>query len=324
MSTVFSYSAFGLALSSDCAIPGLSPSRRTANADTRIWFDAAPPGDAGRAREEAWYASAFIESNHPAVSVWKVGGGAFSRWRYSDGTEFLVDRRGCNVWARWPESSTLEDTATYLLGPILGFVLRLRGVTCLHASAVAVGGRAVAFVGPAYAGKSTMAAAFARLGHPVLADDLVALTDQRGSPHVEPAYPQVRLWPDSVALLYGSADALPALTPNWGKRCLDLTGGEAERFGHTRLPLAAVYVLGQRSSRSDGAAVARVSSPEALMALVANTHVNYLQDTGASAREFRSLGSLVAAVPVRKAVPPAGAAGLPTFCDRILEDVQHR
>ncbi len=36
-----------------------------------------------------------------------------------------------------------------LLGLILGFVLRLRGVTCLHASAIAVRDRAIALLGPA-------------------------------------------------------------------------------------------------------------------------------------------------------------------------------
>ena len=124
---------------------------------------------------------------------------------------------------RWPDSSTLEDAATYLLGPVLGFVLRLRGITCLHASAVAVGDRAIALMGPANAGKSTTAAGFSRMGFPVLADDIVALSEPDEILRVQPAYPQLRLWPESAAFLYGSADALPRLTPTWDKRALDLT-----------------------------------------------------------------------------------------------------
>lgn len=316
------YSAFGLRLQADRPVPGLTPLVSAAPADTRIWFRAAAPEAARGALEDAWYASSFIEAGQPAVRVWKIGNGAYVRWRYSDGTEFVVDRAGGDVWAAWPASSTLEDTVTYLLGPILGFVLRLRGVTCLHASAVAAGGRAIAFVGPACAGKSTTAAAFARLGHPVLADDVVALADEDGRPHVRPAYPQVRLWPESVAMLYGCADALPRLTPNWEKRCLDLTG-RGGRYEPRPLPLGAVYVLGERGTRG-GAPVERVKASEALLALVANTHVNYLQDPEARAREFRALGDLVAAVPVRKAVPPDGPAELPRFCEQVLDDVQHR
>lgn len=307
----------------DRAVPGLIALGEPASADTRIWFDAAWPAAAERASEELWYSSAFIEAGGPAVTVWKVARGAFFRWRYSDGTEFLVERTGTDVWARWPESSTLEDTTTYLLGPILGFVLRLRGVTCLHASAVALDDRAVAFVGPAYAGKSTTAAAFSRLGHPVLADDIVALVDDSGAPRVQPAFPQVRLWPESVELLYGTADALPRLTPNWEKRCLDLSSG-GSTFAQGPLPLAAVYVLGERGEHAGASAVACIPGVEALLALVANTHVNYLDDGPARAREFHSLGRVVASVPVKRAFAPADPAQLPRFCDRIVEDVQHR
>ena len=53
--------------------------------------------------------------------------------------------------------------------------LRLRGVPALHASAVAVGGAALAVVGSAGAGKSTTAAARAARGHAVVADDVLAL-----------------------------------------------------------------------------------------------------------------------------------------------------
>ena len=53
---------------------------------------------------------------------------------YADGTHFVVNQEGTTIWAGWPTTSTLEATFIYLLGPILGFVLRLRGVVSLHAS----------------------------------------------------------------------------------------------------------------------------------------------------------------------------------------------
>ena len=108
------------------------------------------------------------------------------------------------------ENLTIEDMATYLLGPVLGLLLRLRGVTCLHASAVAFGETAVAFVGSEGAGKSTTAAALARRGHAILSDDIVALAEHNGSFFVHPAYPYLCLWPESVESLYGSAEALPS------------------------------------------------------------------------------------------------------------------
>ena len=77
---------------------------------------------------------------------------------YADGTRFVVDEGGTEVWAWWPEGATLDATATYLLGPVFGWLLRLRGVLALHASVAALDGRAAAFAGPAGMGKSTTAA----------------------------------------------------------------------------------------------------------------------------------------------------------------------
>ena len=107
------------------------------------------------------YTSRFLlESGEPVLKVWQLASGALLRLDYFDGMQFWVAVQGAQIWAVWPDSLTLEDAATYLLGPVLGLALRLRGVTCLHASAVAFGDSAVAFVGDAGAGKSTTAAAF--------------------------------------------------------------------------------------------------------------------------------------------------------------------
>jgi hypothetical protein len=88
----------------------------------------------------------------------------------------------------------------YLLGPALGVLLQQRGLLVLHASAVAIGERVVAFVGESGWGKSTTAAALERRGHTVVADDVCAL-HLRGSedPLVFPAIPRLKL------------DAAPAL-----------------------------------------------------------------------------------------------------------------
>jgi hypothetical protein len=257
----------------------------------------------------------------PVLAVWEAGGGRFFRLRYADGTEFLVSRSGAEVWAAWPEPLTLEDTTTYLLGPVLGFVLRLRGAVCLHASAVALGGRAVALVGPAGAGKSTTAAAFARRGIPVLSDDVVVLDRRGASLWVQPGNPRLRLWPQSAEVLFGAPDALPLLTPNWDKLYLDL-GGNGFAFQETPLPLGAVYLLGTRNGDTHSPFVEPLPSREGLMELVANTYVNYLLDAPMRAREFELLGRLVRCVPVRRVVRPEDLARLPALCQAVLEDFQ--
>jgi len=70
----------------------------------------------------------------------------------------------------------------------------------MHASAVVLkDGRAVAFCGPSGRGKSTLAAAFYRAGHHLVTDDCLLLKNDDGVVSAVPAYPSLRLWPDSVA-----------------------------------------------------------------------------------------------------------------------------
>jgi len=140
-------------------------------------------------------------AGEPALRIWRVARGAFVRLEYEDGTQFWLDRRRENVWATWPDRLSLENTASYLLGPVLGLLLRLQGVTCLHASAVAFEDRSVAFVGQTGAGKSTTAAAFARQGYGVISDDIAALVERKGAFHLMPAYPHLCLWPELLTSL---------------------------------------------------------------------------------------------------------------------------
>jgi hypothetical protein len=263
------------------------------------------------------------ERGEPILAVWEVGNGRFFRLRYADGTQFLVGRSGAEVWATWPEPLTLEDTTTYLLGPVLGFILRLRGVVCLHASAVALGGRAVALLGPAGAGKSTTAAAFARRGVPVLSDDVVPLDDRCSTLRVQPGNPRLRLWSASAQALFGTPDALPRLTPNWDKLYLDLEekGGT---FQQTPLPLAAVYLLGERSPDPRAPFAESLSPQEGFLSLVGNTYVNYLLDRDMRAREFEVLSRLVKSVPLRRLVPHRDSSHLPALCEVIVEDCRAR
>jgi hypothetical protein len=281
-----------------------------------------PPlsGEEDGVPSEAVYASpAQAAGVEPTLRVWRVAEGRYLRFRYAGGTEFLIDRAGREVWGVWPEPSTVEDTAAYLLGPIFGFLLRLRGVVCLHASAVVVDGRALVLQGPSGAGKSTTAAAFARLGFPVLSDDVVAVEESPGGVAVRPGCPRLRLWPDSVRALFGAPDALPRLTPNWDKCYLDLSTREF-RFEPRPLPLGSVYLLGERRDEAAAPRTGGVTAREGLVELIANTYSNQLLDGGMRAHEFAVLGRLVATVPVRRAIPHASTDFLPGLCRAILDD----
>lgn len=318
----FHYSVFGLLLHSNLALPGVVPIISTARcSDVELHLGSSPYPEGGdlSAEEELVYVGSYTtETGEPSLRVWQVAKGVFLHIEYSDGTQFWLDQKRETLWAMWPETLSLEDTASYLLGPILGLLLRLRGVTCLHASVVAFDDRSVAFVGSQGAGKSTTAAAFAKDGQGVLSDDIAPLAEREGVFHVIPAYPHLSLWPDSVKMLFGSTEALPRFIPNWDKRRLDL-GNQGTRFEGRPLPLGAIYILGER--RPDPAPyLERMRPRSALLSLVADTYANKILDREMRASEFAVLGRLVTTIPIRQVHPHNDANRLEDLCRIIRED----
>lgn len=313
---------FGLKVRSNLPVPGLAPLESDSNAtDIKIHLGVSPnlkseiPADP----ETLTYTSSYTdESGNPGLRIWKTADGGFLRLAYYDGTQFWLDREGKSLWAVWPEALTLEDTASYLLGPVFGLLLRLRGVTCLHASAVSIENGCLAFVGAEGAGKSTTAAAFAREGRAVISDDVVALAESPEGFRVLPAYPLLCLWPDSVEMLYGSAEAVPRFSAGWEKRRL-LLGEQGTRFENRSLPLRAIYLLGDR--RPDPAPYAEpMPRQSGLLALLADTFANKILDRDLRAREFAVLGRLVTTVPIRRVYPHNDARRLAELCRIICED----
>lgn len=218
---------------------------------------------------------------------------------YSDGTRFYLDMARCEVWTTWPDTLTLEDTATYLLGPVMGHFLRRRGALCLHASALLLGGRCVVFAGPPGAGKSTLAAAMARRGQRVLAEDVCRLERDGDAFLIQPGYPRIRLWHDAADLIAVEPATLPLLTPNWDKRFLPLDEGATQLFHARPERLAAVFILTPRGEMAEPARVHELSGQHALAELAANTYGTRLLDRRRRGAEFSALGELARTVPVR-------------------------
>jgi len=235
---------------------------------------------------------------------------------YSDGVRFWFDRQGTKLWCTWPENLTISDAAVYLLGPVLGLLLRLRGVTCLHASAVAFGHQAVAFAGPAGAGKSTTAAALGRRGHAIVSDDIVAIEEREDGFFVFPAHPYLGLWPDSVEMLYGQDKRIPGFASTWDKGRLLLADHELQ-FQDRALPLAAVFLLEERTT--DSAAQFRDAAPsqKSMMELIANSYGTDLLEMDMRVREFELLGRLISRVPLFRVRPNVDRSKLPSLCDSI-------
>ncbi|HEV2618183.1 MAG TPA: hypothetical protein VGU63_16410 [Candidatus Acidoferrales bacterium] len=321
------YLVYGLRLASDRPISGLNSveSSQGDRADVSVQFEAEETESAADfAGETVWYVGDIVDHNgNPALKIWKHQQSGEYRMRYSHGLTFYLDARLTVIRVRCAVPMENDDVADFLLGPVLGVLLRLRGVICLHASVVGIQDKAIAFVGPPGAGKSTTAGLFSRRGHSVLSDDIAALFEREDSYYVLSAYPYLNLWPEMAALLTGpKVGSLPETsTAGMDKAKLRVPLDECNlRFQREGLPLAAIYVLAERSGESRAPFAMPLAPSEALMNLVANTYGNKTLDVSTRAQEFRVLGELTNVLPIRRVVANEDPSRLDRLYEIICED----
>ena len=223
-----------------------------------------------------------------------------------------------SVWCTWPPGATFEDAATYLTGPVLGFLLRLRGALAFHASAVQLEGGAFVLVGPHGAGKSTAATALGRRGCPIITDDVLHVTPAEGRWLAQPFPATLRLWPDSVRLALGVDSTLPRITPTWDKRALEIGMHRITGASHP-VPMCGIAFLDKREPSFRAPRIDALGGAAALVRLATHSSASHLLDDEARAREFMLLGRLVRDVPCVSAVAANTEAHFDAFIDLLYE-----
>jgi hypothetical protein len=309
----FAYKVYGLTLAASRPLPGLLAASSNAPVDVWVYFngESQPP-------------SAEVEQISSGVkALSKADGTYFHIWFRGDGQlDFEIDSEGRHISATW-RLSVIEEVTALLLGQVLGCALRLRGTLCLHACVMKMDQHAIAIVGESGAGKSTTAAALAKRGHAIVSDDIAVLNDCDQHWLVQPGYPRLRLWPESIKALYGSEYGLARVFSFSEKRFMDLSDSEtAWQFHNEPLPLAAIYVLGERQTGLAAPAIEPIPPATAVMALMAHRAADRLPlDKDKQAREFAGLSRVATKIPVRKVIRSDSLEALPQLCDAILEDV---
>jgi len=205
------------------------------------------------------------------------------------------------LWYPGPEANEAAVRAD-LLGRVLSLAAHAEGRLPLHASAVSIDGRAIAFLGPKHAGKSTTALAMVRSGARLLADDAVVIrVDASGTPWAAAGVQRPRLWTDSVRALRldvgasgGEKPTLDAFPPSL------LQAGE--------VPLCACYIL--KPASAEGAAVVRIelSPVHAALAFV----------------QFSKLGALLGGSEASLVLDRAAtlAEAVPTYVVEVARDLR--
>lgn len=334
----FKYKIYGLTLEVNQFLPGLLPADRRAPVDVRVDLkedrDSDPPSTDSSIPRVPFSPKGPANFHSQIEKRSRADGSSyFNFWfrgnEYMEPIDLQLEADGsCISSANWT-NSIIEDVTVLLLGSVLKLALRLQGKICLHGCVLAVGQQAIAILGDSGAGKSTTAAALAGQGYPILSDDVALLTEFPEHFLVHPGSPRLRLWPESVNALYGSEEDLARVLCLSEKRFIDLTYSSDEpatnqspwRFQKEPLPLAAIYILGERQPELAAPVIESIPPTMAVMTLMKQRSATFLKlDTDKQAQEFAALSRVAMGVPVRKVTRRDSLDALPQLCDAILED----
>ena len=213
--------------------------------------------------------------------------------------DFLIPDGGRVVTCRLDPATDPGIASLLASGLLVAVLLMLDGEVVLHASAVEVGGRAVALAGVSGAGKSTLAALLCAHGARLVSDDSLRV-HLEPVPACRPGGAHLRLRPAATWVL----DRFPARPPV-GATSDGRTSVRPERSGGL-VPLAAV-VLPRLSSTAAGLSFTTLTGPEALYRLLQSFRVCGWQEPGLVRAQFRAAATLARRVRVVDAEIPSGA-----------------
>jgi hypothetical protein len=285
---VAAYSAFGLVVSSNVPLPGL-PEVVGKRPDCVLEVRPGPIKERSIGRRHA------LRLPNGAISliIGRCGSGFLVR--FPGLAVFVISRDGQKVRCAPRRGTRSRVVAHLFLAQVLPLALSQRGRLVLHASAVATQHGAVAFLGAAGQGKSTLSASFVRRSFPLLADDGLLLVEDGTMLAGVPSYPEIRLWPDVLAVLGDRGLEVHDVAHRTGKKRLTIDRGPW-MFSREPVPVRRLYVLGRApaAARARAVTITALTPREAFIELVKHTYRLDLDDHTRLRDEFDSISRIAA------------------------------
>jgi hypothetical protein len=204
-----------------------------------------------------------------------------------------------------------EEWGSLLVGNLLTTVLMLRGHSVLHASAVEIAGRSLAFVAGVGMGKSTVAALCCAAGANLVTDDVLRVEVEGDEGWCYRGSLELRLREQAAELARG-LDGTGQRSTVDGRVATRLMGSRPER-----LPLGAIAIPVCEHD-SDELKVVRLRGIEALIELVSCPRIVGWTTTEPARRDFRVLAQIADHLPIYRAHLPWGPPFPPDLGEQLL------
>ena len=294
------YSAYGLHICSEILLPELVPCKAPINVTIHFGEIHQP----------------FSANSDHGNCLWATREEACFQW---ENVGRILIRNGCEIIVDAEPDVDPQELRLYILGVGLGVLLLQGSHWVFHASVMEIAGEAVAFIGESGWGKSTMAASLYKLGHRLVADDLLLLHLTPETPFIIPGFPQIKLWLETAVALDYSPKTLHQLAPNYEKFALRIS----DRFVTSPLPLKRIYLLDRGETLQS-----RIISPkEAMFELMPHWYgarfgPELLEASGIGSH-FEQCATVANNIEVFRLECPDNLAAVTEIAKFVEEDVQH-
>lgn len=242
---------------------------------------------------------------------------------------FYISTDGSKVVSSKPDAIPDSDVDSFLLGPILGCVLRLRGQVCLHASVLEFRGKAFAMIGHKGAGKSTTAAALLEAGARLVSDDIAVVEkNDAGQFTVHPGYAGIRLLPNSLSAFGLNQHDYQKVVSISDKRIIPLTVSPSDKqpskgweFQTKVCQLVAVYILNKRQSNLEDTQISSLHNTQACIELTPHSYGRRFINRQQQNQEFAFMAQLVRHIAIRSVDRPNKLSCLAKIAEDLLSDL---
>lgn len=224
---------------------------------------------------------------------------------------------GTNIYISPEKGADENKIRLYVLGSCMGAILLQRRTLPLHGSAIVIDHKAYAFIGNSGHGKSTLASAFIQRGFQLLTDDVIAVTlDHRNIPYVTPAYPQQKLWQESLDTFGMNSDQFRPLFDRETKYAIPVSS----HFAADILPLAGIFELTKMDCTH--AEIRAIEGLERLPLLYRHTYRNtLLSDSGLTQWHFDMTSRMSSSIDIYQLRRPLNEPTVHQLTDMVLSAI---
>jgi len=237
--------------------------------------------------------------------------------RFSNQADFAISRDLSEVVCTPVPDAEPGIGRTLYCNAIQPLIANHLGGISLHASAVCIDGRAIAFLGLSRMGKTTLAAAFARQGYPFLTEDVLNLEASETGYIVQPARPVLRLFGDSASELLGPSSAV---RPSRTARKTEIEANDILPYADRPAALGALLLLG--AGQCNQVTVQELEPASALARLMQHAFILDVQDKQRLRGHFDRIAGLAEAVRCYELDYPRRYDLLPTVINAIIGTMQ--